>query len=214
MKRIISTITLVLATTFCAFAQTGINIGYVHHTAKSEILNATSDKTISSGFYVGLDYGLALGAHFDFLPGVFYRYLSSSDDVTLPGGSFGLKQATARTANHEIVIPLEFKYNFILTESLKLFIDAGPRVDFELASKTKYEAVGPKEEIELPGRHNNFDNKDLRRFNVGVSAGVGIDISELFRIKFGYNYGFLDMNKSDAIKTHNYDWHVGLALVF
>ncbi len=100
-------------------------------------------------------------------------------------------------------IPVLFNYNFKLGSNVSLGLFAGPKLSYSFVGKTKYEGnvlglVSGSSEVEW------FDDKagalNLKPFNLSATFGLAISYNQ-FRIYGGYNYGLLDVDNNDNIKT-------------
>ena len=61
---------------------------------------------------------------------------------------------------------------------------------------------------------NYGENSSLQRFDFGLGVGIGFDLFQMVRIKVGYDWGLLDVNKTDAVTTNNSMLHAGVAFLF
>lgn len=200
MKRLIISIALVAVAATSAMAQVSVGAGYLSTTTKTTISDKNTSAT-SDGFYVGADAAYNLGAGFSVIPGLYYGYAFSKDSF------YGV--ADAETKSHYLSVPVNFKYGLPVLDVLNVFAYAGPQFNFGLASKTTATALGVSSEV------NNYgDDSNLSRFDIALGVGLGFDVADMIRINFGYNWGLLDLNKSDNIKMHNNNWHVGVAFLF
>src|SRR5574344_2112714 len=82
MKKIILTLALVAVAATSAMAQFSVGAGYLNTLATYTTSNSTS-KTTFNGFYAGIDASYDLGSGVAVVPGVYYGYLTSSDNFLL-----------------------------------------------------------------------------------------------------------------------------------
>lgn len=200
MKKIILSIALVAVAASSAMAQISVGAGYLSATTTTKIADA-STSGVSGGFYAGADAAYNLGLGFAIAPGLYYGYLSSNEDL------YGV--ANSSTKSHYLSIPVNVQYSLPLLDELDVFAYAGPKFNIGLASKTTASVLDVSTEID-----NYGENSNLQRFDLALGVGLGVDIFDIVRVKFGYNWGLLDLNKSENITTNNSYWHVGAAFLF
>lgn len=202
MKKIILTLVLVAAAATSAMAQFSIGAGYLSQNSKYAY-SSSSTNTVSNGFYAGADADYNLGMGFSVVPGIYYGYLTSDASY------FGV--ANSSTKSHYIAVPVNFKYSIAPVEMLKVFAYAGPQFELGVSSKTTASALGVNTSLD-----NYGDDGKLNRFNLSLGVGLGVDISDIVRIKGGYSWGLLNMLKdaddNASIKTSF--WHIGAAFLF
>lgn len=185
-----------------AMAQISVGAGYLNQTTSTTVLSNTA-KGSSNGFYAGADFSCPIVAGLSVDPGVYYGLLMSKDDI------FGLGFMTGDTQSHYLYIPVNIRYNFHVLDFLDVFAFAGPRFNVGLASSTTWKV------LDIEHKTDNYgEDSSLQRFDLALGAGIGVDLFQTIRIKFGYDWGMLDINKTDEIKTVNSGWHIGAAFLF
>lgn len=201
MKKIILTFALIAAAATGAMAQIEVGAGYLNQTAKYSWSSSSTDAT-SSGFYAGAGVDYELGTGLSVVPGIYYGYVSSESSLLL---------ANSTTKNHYVAVPVNFKYSIAPVDMLKVFAYAGPRFELGVSSKSTASALGASTTLD-----NYGDNGSLKRFNISLGAGLGVDVSEIVRVSGGYSLGLLNMLKdgddNTSIKTSY--WHIGASLLF
>lgn len=204
MKKIIITLALAAIAT-SAFAQMSVGGGYLSSTMKA---NKTS--SVSDGFYAGFDYNLPLGVTgLGVAPGLYYSYLTNSSSA----GLAGIATVKGTLKEHYVSVPVNFNYGLNLVDgALKVSLYAGPTFNLGLASKTVYDAntlVG-----DSSSETDHYADKNYKRFDLLIGGGVALDIVDMIRVNFGYNYGLLDRDATDSGTLKRAGWHVGLAYLF
>ena len=201
MKKIILTFALIATAATGAMAQIEVGAGYLNQTARYSWSSSSTDAT-SSGFYAGAGVDYELGTGLSVVPGIYYGYVSSESSLLL---------ANSTTKNHYVAVPVNFKYSIAPVDMLKVFAYAGPRFELGVSSKSTASALGASTTLD-----NYGDNGSLKRFNISLGAGLGVDVSELVRVSGGYSLGLLNMLKdgddNTSIKTSY--WHIGASLLF
>ena len=205
MKRIITTIILAAIAAVSAFAQISVGGGYLNQNSKvtistnSSLPNLNLEGTArSSGFYVGGDYTLEL-ANEDLvlMPGIYYTMASYKED-------------NSTSTDQALYIPVSLGYRAEITDDITIFPFAGPQFNIGLSSieESKINGGGITTTVD------NYANNEYNRFNIAVTAGVGVDIMEMIRVKFAYNWGLLDLNKNEYITHTETNWQIGVAYLF
>lgn len=213
MKRIIISIAAVAVAATTAFAQVNIGAGY----SGTSMNPSEGDNTWYNGFNVSVGYNIPLGLGFQFNPSIEYSYLTHGEKISAGIGSASVTSDN-RFNEHYLNIPLLFDYGYEITPDARIFVFAGPTASFGLYADytTKLEAsIGDnsgstdKETVSLWG-----DDSELRRCDIRIGGGVGIDICKHWRIQVGYDYGLVNRTKTDGLKLHHHNIKAGLAYMF
>ena len=204
MKKVISILAaaVLMLTATNAFAQLSVGAGYLNATEKTKVGSTTSDAN-SNGFYAGLNYNIPISGGFAVAPGLYYSALFSGKEF------YGV--ANTKLTEHFVNIPLNFNLNFELAPDMTAFVYAGPTFQYGLASK-----VDGSLEIgnwKLNGDGDRYDNEDFSRTNVLIGGGVGMNVNA-FQLTVGYDYGLLDLDKTDNTKINKSYIKLGVAYLF
>ncbi|MCL1821624.1 MAG: PorT family protein [Prolixibacteraceae bacterium] len=162
-----------------ANAQVGIEAGYVN----SKFSKANEP---FNGFRVGATYDMTVQGNFALNYGVGYTFLTQKNAT---GGS--LASVELKSTGHYVDIPVRAMYSIPLNASSKFFLYAGPDFYFGLAGKNKI--TGQVAGAEGNTTHDWYG--DMKRFDVLLGAGGGIQFNRI-RIKAGYDWGMVEVNKS------------------
>ncbi len=187
-----------IAISTSAFAQIGVGAGYVDQTTKTTIKDNSSTYH-SNGFRVGAEFTTNLGSGFSIAPSAYYMYLASRQEIT--GGHVLIAQ-------NLISLPFNVQYHFPLWGDVEMFAFAGTRLNYTISSETSTQQ--PKVRTTI----NNFDNENLKRWEMGLGLGVGFDIFDMIRLKMGYDFGYTDMNKDKDVKMTNGGFNISAAFLF
>lgn len=207
MKKLILSLAIAAIAAGSAMAQVSVGAGYLNQTSKSSLSESSISKGSSDGFYVGAAFSCPIIAGLSVDPGVYYGFLTSSTDVNIAG----FELANGKTQSHYLMIPIDLRYSFHALDFLDVFALAGPRFNVGLASTTTVSALGDAVEQKVD---NYGENSSLQRFDFGLGVGIGFDLFQMVRIKVGYDWGLLDVNKTDAVTTNNSMLHAGVAFLF
>jgi hypothetical protein len=86
----------------------------------------------------------------------------------------------------------------------KVYVEAGPQVGLLVNAKT-----------EGPNDANKADVKDnFKKADFGVNVGIGVNATKNIGIYGRYNFGVMDVTKSDAIYRQNRNLQLGAAIRF
>ena len=207
MKKLILSLAIAAIAAGSAMAQVSVGAGYLNQTSKSSLSESSISKGSSDGFYVGAAFSCPIIAGLSVDPGVYYGFLTSSTDVNIAG----FELANGKTQSHYLMIPIDLRYSFHALDFLDVFALAGPRFNVGLASTTTVSALGDAVEQKVD---NYGENSSLQRFDFGLGVGIGFDLFQMVRIKVGYDWGLLDVNKTDAVTPNNSMLHAGVAFLF
>lgn len=181
-----------------AFAQVSAGAGWVNSTMTNKVGN-TKTSTNSNGFYLGASYNLDIAKGFAVAPGVYYEFLAGKND--------GLVEAT--DTEHYLDVPVMFNYGFDLASDCRLFVFAGPTLQFGLASTLKTTIASVETKV------NRYDGMGYGRFDCLLGAGVGFQINAI-NVKVGYNYGMVNRYTDAPSDTalHRSAIHLGVGFAF
>ncbi|NLI73123.1 MAG: porin family protein [Bacteroidales bacterium] len=190
----------VLSITF-ANAQVGVQAGY------SMMKSTVDNSKASNGFHVGPIYNMSLQGPISLQYGLLYNLYvaSSSTDKVLNSW------VTTTNTNHQIDIPVRVAGTFPLSSGLSAFVFAGPNFNLGLAGKTSVATyVDGKKSDKLSGSGKDiYEDKDLSRFNLQLGLGAGLQFNNM-GVKASYDFGLLDMYKSDLLDYKVNGLKVGL----
>lgn len=203
MRKLFLSLAIAAVAAGSAAAQITVGAGYLNQTTVNSISENTSSDGTMHGFYVGAGFSWPLVAGLSIDSGVSYNYLVSNEDIL--GAGF----LNSKTENSILEIPVNLRYRFHAASFLDIFALAGPRFNVGLASTTTASVLDLEKEI------NNYgEDSNLQRFDFGLGAGIGFELFQLVRLDVGYDWGLLDLNKTEAVTTRNSRFHVGLAVMF
>lgn len=188
MKKIITILVAALAAT-SAFAQLDFGAGYLNTTWKQTVGSLSETETLN-GFYVGADYTVTKLGPINVTPGAYLAYSAKSEDG-FKADMFALN------------IPVNFSFGIDFSNDLRGFIYAGPTFEIGLSAQAKYE-----------GWSYSLYEDTLKRFDIKLGGGIGLDINKLIRVTAGYNAGLLNMSQDNDYKAKFSQFHVGVAYLF
>ena len=191
-----------------AFAQIAVGAGYLNATDKVKVGNDDTDANLN-GAYAGISFNIPIAGGFAVAPGLYYSALFAKDDIL----SVGSLKVDGKTTEHFINVPVNFNLGFDLAPDMTAFVFAGPTLQYGLASKTKVEGSvgGNNGDYDID---NYKDGSNYNKMNVLLGGGVGMNLMDTFQITVGYDYGLLDLNKSDDIKRNKSYIKLGVAYLF
>lgn len=204
-----------------AFAQFGVNIGYMNSTTYSRVEGVEgSEKAGTNGFSVGIDHNIRLiGNLLSIQPGIYYQHLLRSEDIAEIAG---LAANTTYMENF-LAIPVHVKvgFNLLPKDVLRLYVFAGPTFEIGLSSSDKISVSGSLLGHDIAGEvsYNYYSGKiktssdelqsvvdsyfqsedkgQLKRFDVMIGGGVGLQVVRFLDIKVGYDYGMVNRYAGD-----------------
>ena len=181
-----STIKLFIAASLVALSLSvnaqGIQVGYVSQTTVSSI-NSVQTSDMLNGVQAGVFYDMGMGP-VSLNYGISYTYLFSNSATIV---------STSNTTAHQLDLPLRLVFSIPFSEDFRIFAFGGPDFSYALANNTKTTVAGISVNTNLYGNNSN-----ISQFNLQAGAGIGMGIKNVI-LKVGYDWGLLDLNKTDLI---------------
>jgi len=188
MKKILTTLAILIVAATASFAQIGVRIGMDF----AKLTGDYSDVYKSNiGLHLGAVYNVELADALSIQPGVFYvqrNWASKHDD-------------NWKIHTHHIEIPVVLKYNIDITSDIAIDPHVGPYFGFGFAGKCKDDKdLKIFKKVEKGGMgYANFD--------MGIQVGVGATFFETAYVGFDYQFGFRDAivgePKGGNVTAHN-----------
>ena len=206
MKKLI-TVAAALIVSISAFAQFQVGAGWL---GSQWTYGNGSESNLANGFYAGAAYDIEVISNVFMTPGVEFRMLSAVESYPYLG--------EGRMSQMGVAVPVDFKYVFPITSSIKVYpvlnvtFNVGISNTFTLGD-AKYDYYAGKL---TAGNISVTDLGQLNRFDIAAGVGAGVDLFEKLRIKGGYNWGAINLNKdgdADNSRFRNY-FYVGAAFLF
>lgn len=174
------------------FSQTSLNVK-----AGMSMTNITdSEMDMKIGYTVGL------GVDYQFTN---TWYLQSGLNFTGKGAKLnGLK-----VKSHYMEIPVLAAAKFDIADNMKFVVNAGPYVAVGLGGKAEFEGESFKV-------FKEYDNKDafMKRFDMGIQYGVGLELSNCYLINLSGQYGFIDTINNTTKSPKNIAFLISLGYRF
>ena len=189
-----------------AFSQTfgvkaGLNLSNM--LIKDNTTTYSTDFKMNPGFHVGATVEFPFGEVFSLEPGLLlttkgYKFEDTYD--LLPDGKYNY---TMKLNNYYLEIPLYAKAGFDVGNA-RIYGALGPYVGVGLWGKIVTEIEGQDKEKENVKWGSNADEDDLKRFDFGMTAGVGFEFSSfLLEVSYGYGLTNLSPYTTDGLKMNN-----------
>ncbi|MBR5384638.1 MAG: outer membrane beta-barrel protein [Bacteroidales bacterium] len=149
-----------------------------------------SETTGLNGFFAGVGYEMTIGGveNLSALGQLVYAYCGNKENGI--SGSY-----------HNVNVPIRVKYTFDVSDQIGIFAYAGPVASIGLIAKNKEGG----QSVSL------YKDDLLKRFDVKIGAGIGVEVNEMFSVYCGYDKGLLNLMKSDVLKIHTDFITVGIS---
>ena len=228
--KIVAVAAMLLAATN-AFAQLEVGFGFASQMYKGTSTERNAQKYYGGynayGFYVGAAYGIELFSNFKVQPGVYYSMTSANKVYEVYDGD--RKEETIADEDfgpmvfHDVNVPILFSYSFplgpvkitpFLGPNFLIGIEASQAVkdsDWKKIYGNSY-SLYKDYDLDLETGKIKTSPSDITHFDVQGQVGVAVDINNLFIVKGGFNFGFLDRNKADKNIVHTNSWFIGVAV--
>lgn len=102
-------------------------------------------------------------------------------------------------------IPILAAYKFNISDNTKFVINAGPYLAFGLGGKVKYDGGGDNKCF-------GDDGWDMKRFDLGIQYGIGLELSDRYLINLTGQNGFIDV--ADGGDAKNMSFAIGVGYRF
>ena len=191
MKKLI-TVAAALIVSISAFAQFQVGAGWL---GSQWTYGNGSESNLANGFYAGVSYNIPIAGDIGIAPGVYYGLTFRTGKV--------LGFDAAKLQHHSVNIPVMVTYGMDLGPG-RLFFGAGPTASIGVAYKYKDTVLGTTGDL--------YEDDNFGRFNLLMGIVGGYTISHI-QFNFGYDWGLLDLDKTDG-KRHQNLIHAGIAFVF
>ncbi|NLI73122.1 MAG: PorT family protein [Bacteroidales bacterium] len=210
-KIVLAAVAVILSMSFVN-AQVGIQAGYGVQSRsyeKSPLSIVLGDENISlQGFHVGPVADLHIQGPISLQYGLFYNYLTASKNILTKD---------IKVTSHSLDLPVRVKAAFPFASGFSAFVFAGPNFNYAAAELID---VGDTR-FKLPGQKNESiytwvdlqDEKMFAPFDLQLGAGAGVQYNGI-SLRFSYDFGLLDKDKSEGGVWKNNDMKVGLAYTF
>ncbi len=189
MKRVLAIVAFVTAMFVAGNVQAqeiSVYAGYA-----PEVLHQTNSSTDLNGFFIGGNYNYALQHDLGLSMGLQVRLNTESGSSNIGGLVMG-KHTTTQII---LDIPVLLNYGINLNRDLKVTVFAGPSVNFGIVAKTKSEGNVLGIGVNTTSNWYDSDGMNYSRFNISANGGLAVDYKQ-FRVFGGYQYGFLDIDRS------------------
>ncbi len=143
------------------------------------------------GFNAGLFVNIPLADKISFQPEVLYNQMGAKSVITsneVTTGSTTVKtEANSKVELNYISVPLMFQFR----PAKSFYFEAGPEFSYFLDGKSKGETTitttnGSTTATQYASASESIDKDDIKKFNVGLGLGVGLDITDNLGINARY----------------------------
>lgn len=100
-------------------------------------------------------------------------------------------------------LPIHIGYRWAFCKACALYVDAGPYFSLGLFGKSKVTDLDNKKTTKA----DTFD--EIRRFDWGLGARLGVEVADHYRLGIGYDYGLQKIDKYSNYKNNNFTISVG-----
>lgn len=238
LKAIIAAVVLCLTSVTTAFAEIGIQAGYVStvFTQKEGDADPVSFNAFN-GFEVGVNGRTKIiGNILSVKYGLNYTYVKQEQEPSSFSFSGVDFKFDAQTANHYLDIPLQLQAGIPLG-IIRVFAYAGPKFVCGLSSKTTGNLHADVDPLKMSGAitFNHYNNKvksdnldkellnkinedmpesDLRRFDILLGGGVGVSLFHILTVTAGYDWGVINQTKLENTTLHRNQFNVSAVIEF
>ena len=194
-----------------ASAQLSIGAGFAKSDLKEnvDLASVSQEKTANAnGLYFGADYTFKFKYGFGFTPGIEWVYVADKNLKEL-----GILNSNTETKfkEHYVNIPLDIDWGIDL-KVVRVFAFAGPTLSFNVSSKTTVAGSSTADKVSTKDFMEKLGGK-YGAFDLMLGAGAGVDVLNMIRVKFGYDWGLVNRGNDD-LKLHRQQLKLGVAFIF
>ena len=194
-----------------ASAQLSIGAGFAKSDLKEnvDLASVSQEKTANAnGLYFGADYTFKFKYGFGFTPGIEWVYVADKNLKEL-----GILNSNTETKfkEHYVNIPLDIDWGIDL-KVVRVFAFAGPTLSFNVSSKTTVAGSSTEDKVSTKDFLEKLGGK-YGAFDLMLGAGAGVDVLNMIRVKFGYDWGLVNRGNDD-LKLHRQQLKLGVAFIF
>ena len=173
-----------------------------------DFTNGRITTTNRTGIYAGVSANIPISSEFSVEPGIFYtqKGYQLNGELGIKGLGFLGANAKATLESDYISMPVLLKANIA---GLQIF--AGPQVS--LLSSAKLRTTAGLLGFNI--LNESFDaTNQLNKWDVGVTGGIGYQLSNGLNISASYDHGLSKMDANQNFSAYNKAFKVGLGLNF
>lgn len=197
-------VAILLLSSGTLYAQLGFQVGYAHSGSKGNLELGNqghfSGTFRNSGFQGGITYDFNVkNSNFSIQTALLYSYFggNTNEKNKIIGNVYGT--LVSNTQYQYLDLPVRVAYSLVVTNEFKFFFFAGPNISYGLsANMSEATLTGKLNGVTSVERkytgYNIYDQykNDMSRLNVQAGVGGGVHYKN-FRIKAGYDFGFMDL---------------------
>lgn len=162
----------------------------------TNLSNTEADMKIGYTVGVGLDYQFTD-----------MWYLQSGLNIT----GKGAKAGDLKIKTHYLEIPVLAAAKFDVSDNMKFVVNAGPYLAFGMGGKME----GGDASMKVFSKEDGMKEALMKRFDLGLQYGVGLELSDKYLINLTGQYGFIDPFKADSGESsHNIAFMIGVGYRF
>ncbi len=162
----------------------------------TNLSNTDADMKVGYTVGVGLDYQFTD-----------MWYLQSGLNIT----GKGAKAGDLKIKTHYLEIPVLAAAKFDVSDNMKFVVNAGPYLAFGMGGKLEEGDASMK----VFSKEDGMEEALMKRFDLGLQYGVGLELSDKYLINLTGQYGFIDPFKGDSGESsHNIAFMIGVGYRF
>lgn len=196
-----------------AYAQIHVGAGYVN----SVVTNAISENDVLSdrtyrGFYAGLGYTIPVALGISFTPGIYFESVSSN--LVLENSAM---ISYSDDSEQFVDVPLLFSYGIDLAPGFRVLAFAGPTATLGVRSVSKFHTHILQFDYDTDEVITDYYADDgMKRFDLKVGGGLGLEVLNHICITVGYNWGLLDPRNVKLYQQpfNRNQFHAGISYLF
>lgn len=149
--------------------------------------NGYDETKAKMGFYAGIFYNAPLGkSGVRIQPELIYNNLGG--EASERKAPTDITESYAVNLNY-LTLPLMFQ----IQPAKHFYLEVGPSIGYLINASTKTTLTKQDRVLPLESTRRDLNTADFNKWNLGVSGGLGANVSKDFAVNIRYTYGFSDL---------------------
>lgn len=173
--------------------------------------DSSDDTAQLDGIFLGVNYEIPVfNGAWGVSTGLYYTlgYDSEKTDVVESGVTVHVKESDYA---HGLALPIRMTKGWELAPGKRLFIYAGPMLTYGLSFTGKLDLSHSSSSINTDV---DYYSGVFKRFDIKLGGGVGLDISEQYRILLGVDMGLLNLSDISGVSFKSNRVSIGVGYHF
>ncbi|MGP1621517.1 MAG: outer membrane beta-barrel protein [Candidatus Cryptobacteroides sp.] len=174
--------------------------GYFNQSKKIKIEDESNKNLSMDGFFIDINYNFKIINEFGISTGLSYSFFV--------GNLSNTTEYKTSVLEHSLEVPVLVNYGYTFNDKIRAFVYAGLEFSLALAGTVKSKLPGKKE----TKTKIYSSESDMRRFNLFITGGLGLEVFKMVQLKLGYSFGCI--SKASTFSMYDSRLKLGVAYLF